>query len=125
MDGKTSEPKIDGSEQRGPLPVPIIGTWTIEKNPPYGFVIRNTDPDSLETEYHFWYESNGWFTARSKGKTAGVFNIFGQTKLTPHLCDRESTRRRERIQDLREKGHDLTEAESKELLALCGMIPEK
>lgn len=125
MDKTESVSDQPRGEQQSPAIVPLIGPWTIEKNPPYGFVIRNTEPASLGQELHFWFDSNGWFTARKNGEVAGVFNANGKTNLIPHLCDKASTEKFERIQDLKQKGHTLTEAERTELLVLCGLIPEK
>lgn len=103
----------------------MIGNWTIEENRPYGFVIRNSDEGSCGSEYHFFYASNGWVSAKQKNVDARVLNVFGQLDLTPVLCDKESTKKYDRIQELKNKGFKLTEEESKELLELCGMIKKE
>lgn len=100
----------------------MIGNWSIEKNFPYGFVIHNADPNSNGTEYHFYFQSNGWFTARNKTQAPRVFGVAGEMGMNPVLCDRESTKKLERISYLRSKGQDLSEAEAKELLELSGLI---
>jgi hypothetical protein len=129
MDSEKSHAHKLSSEQQRPVSVPlgepILGSWTIEKNFPYGFVIRNSDPMSGAVEYHFWFDSNGWFTAKCNGKVSGVFNAYGQRNTTPHLCDKESTKKQERIQDLREKGLSITPEEARELLLLSGLIKEE
>lgn len=107
------------------IQVPLIGDWTIERNPPYGVVIRNVNPNSTGTEYHFSFQSNGWITAKAKGEITGVLGPYGPLNLSPELCDLEATKKYERIKDLRQKGTDLTPEESKELLVLCGLIKEK
>lgn len=125
MDNKICENEIDGSQQQSQvsfsLGEPVLGSWTIEKNFPYGFVIRNVDPSSLGVEYHFHYASNGWLTAKNK-TSLGVFNSHGQTNGTAILVDKESTRKQERISELKNKGNDLTDEEARELLRLCGLL---
>ena len=116
--GSVAEPV---SSEHGPLAL-SLGPWEIEPNFPYGFVVRNTDPNSTETEYHFYYESNGWVTTKIRGEITGVFGPPGKLGLTPYLCDQKSTKNQFRIQVLKEKGQELTEAESKELLTLCGLL---
>jgi len=103
----------------------MIGKWAIEENRPYGFVVRNTDESSCGVEYHFYYDSNGWISAKQKNADARVLNVFGQLDLTPVLCDKESTKKYDRIQELKNKGFQLSQEESKELLNLCGLIKEK
>lgn len=122
MDKKKSNADKLSRKQPCKDAVPLIGNWAIEKNFPYGFVIHNADPNSNGTEYHFWHNSNGWFTAKGKNKEAQVFGLRGEMNLTPVLCDRQSTARLERISYLRSKGQELSESEAKELLALSGLI---
>lgn len=108
--------------EKKPLGEPLLGSWTIEKNHPYGFVIRNADPEALETEYHFWFESNGWITAKNKTSLT-VFNTHGvRPGFAPHLCDRESLKRMRRIEELRLKGRNISNEEARELLTLIGII---
>lgn len=87
-------------------------------------MVRNTDPNSTGTEYHFSHESNGWVTTKAKGEVTGVMGPYGQAGVSPVLCDQESTKKRVRIDELKfkAKGQELTEAESRELLLLCGII---
>ena len=128
MDEQASYAEIDGSKQQGPVPVslgePLIGSWTLEKNFPFGFVIRNTDPNSCGTEYHFQHESNGWISSKIKGEH-NVLGPRGILNLTPVFCDLESTKKLERISELRKKGQDLTPEESMELLKISGLIRGK
>jgi hypothetical protein len=110
------------SEEK-PLGEPLIGSWTIEKNPPYGVVIRNISPESLDTQYHFWFESNGWITAKNK-TSLNVLNTHGKSNGAPHLCDKPTLKKMERIEELRKRGSELSHKEAKELLILIGIIKE-
>lgn len=125
MDSEKDNANKPVSGELSALPVPLIGNWTIEKNPPYGFVIRNVDPRSLGTEYHFTHDSCGWVTSVIKGAPSGIFCAQGVLSNRPVLVDRESTRKQRRIAYLKSLGKKLTPDEAKELLVLTGLIAEE
>jgi hypothetical protein len=100
---------------------PVIGNWTIEKNFPYGFVIRNVKG---KAEYHFFHDSNDWITVGYDQKPTFTINGRGKGPARTVFCDRASTQKMERIDYLRNKGKDLTETEARELLTLAGLVKE-
>lgn len=121
MDSKTSDAEINGGEQQSAFPISLIGDWEMEHNFPYGFIIRNRNQASTGTEYHFWYDSNGWITAKIRDEVS-VLTPSGRQGFMPQLCDRQSTKKLERIAELRRKGAHISDEEARELLNLCGLI---
>jgi len=126
MDKQESDAALDGSEQQSTVPVPLkgeplIGYWRIEKNPPFGFVIRNIHPQYTETEYHFHHDSNGWITGHAKSGSS-VMNPTGKLDINPIFVDEESLRKEERMEQLKRMGQALTIEQAKELLELAGLL---
>lgn len=100
-----------------------FGNWTLQMNPPFGFVVRNK---LARESYHFYAESNGWITGEwaigrpDELATCTAFNSMGSKLSTPVLVDKKSLEKAARIKSLREKDF-LSDSEKEELLILSGL----
>jgi hypothetical protein len=107
------------------FPIEQVGNWQLEMNRPFGFIVRNLcEP---KTEFHFYFESNGYITSRSfrnpKEPEVKALTWMGECGANyPILVDRETCEIWQRMNDLRAKGKNLSESEAKELLVLSGQI---
>lgn len=104
-----------------------FGSWEIEWNKPYGFVVRNLVHKGHE--YHFYKDSNSWITCRDitdpKNPIVVPYGFKGFVGAIPVLCDSESIKKDLRLQELQEKAKSksgLTSKEKDELLKLSGLI---
>lgn len=107
------------------MPVEQVGSWQLEMNRPFGFIVRSmTTPMH---EYHFHFQSTGWVTGVVRNKkhdTQKAFNANADVVGAPVLVDKESCKRYARFSELQKKGKTLTKEESLELLSLTGVIKE-
>ena len=121
--------KIMGMFKKKPTyqfnPIEQIGTWQLEMNRPFGFIVRSMTVPMHE--YHFHFQSTGWVSGvvrHKKHDTQKAFNANADQVGTPVLVDKESCKKYARFAELQKKGKTLTHDEAKELLALTGVIKE-